>query len=141
MVEKDACDILKLSFMSNHVLYFSYWAINVVVLLVLSVFSGSNVLLGSMRLTMIEATVYAGFWLTVVVWGFWDLAIARGMKLANESKAYYYFLVVNLIGVWLVSRFSNWTGLFVESFSWALLLSVMINAGQRSVFRMTAGRG
>jgi hypothetical protein len=124
--------------MYNHVLYLLYWLINILVMLLLSVFSGSTVVLGSTRLTVFEAAVYAGFWLTFVVWVFWDLAIARGMKIVNQSRSYYYFLVVNLMGVWLVSRFSGYTGFSIESFSWALLLGVLVNAFQRAAFRLVA---
>ncbi|MBI2066376.1 hypothetical protein HYT60_02645, partial [Candidatus Woesebacteria bacterium] len=50
--------------MYEHLLFLLYWFLNSLALYFLGLLFPGSVVLGSWRLTAVEASIYAGFWLT-----------------------------------------------------------------------------
>ncbi len=122
-----------LGVMYNHLLYLLYWVVNALMFLVLSWFFPDIVGLGGNKFIPVEAAIYSGFWLTFVVWTMWDLVISRQVKLEPEGLAFGYFLIVNVLGVWLVTYAVKYTGLQVAGW-WVWVVGAAVNSLQRLVW-------
>lgn len=122
--------------MYNHLLYFSYWIINSLVLYVFSSIGSPNVVLGNWRFGPIEACIYAGFWITFIVWSLWDFAMARGVKFDVGIVTFGYFWTANIFSFWLVSRFSQYAGFGVANYLWILLMALAAFFIQRLAWKV-----
>lgn len=122
--------------MYNHHLYFAYWLVNVLVLYVLGRLFPSAIDLSNGRLLPLETAIYAGFWLTFIVWAMWDFIIVKKAKLEPEFVAFSYFLLVNALGIMVVAHFTRFTGLTVSTFWWGLLAAFLVNTLQRQTWKM-----
>lgn len=123
--------------MYNHLLYLTYWIINTIVLFVVrSLIPGNNVILGSERFNGFESSIYAGFWLTFLVWIWWDFAIAKKIKLDKTITTIGFFLFVNSLSIWMVSRFSYFTGFALTNYAWALGIGIVVTLLQRVGWRL-----
>src|SRR3972149_1067978 len=96
--------------MYNHFLYFSYWILNSLVLYLFFLVFGDSVVLGNWRFGALESAIYSGFWVTFLLWTFWDFALAKGVKFDNWLTTLGYFWLVNTFSFWLTSRFSQYAG-------------------------------
>jgi len=119
--------------MYNHLIYLSYWIANSVILYLFSALSGGNVVLGNWKFGPVEASIYSGFWVTFLIWCFWDFAMAKGLKFDTTAVTIGYFWSVNLFAFWLVSRFSQYFGFGVTGFIWPVFLGLAAHFLQRFV--------
>lgn len=126
--------------MYNHLLYFAYWFFNSVVLYVFALAFPSSVVLGNWRFGPIEAAIYSGFWVTFFIWVLWDFALAKGVKFDSGAVTFGYFWSANIFAFWLVSRFSEYAGLGITSYLWALLIGIAAYFVQRIAWRLIAGK-
>jgi len=117
--------------MYNHLLYLAYWFINSAVLYAAGILIPA-VRLEDGRFSSIETAIYAGFWITFMIWVWWDFAIARKF-LFNNTASFFVFLIVNSISIWAVSRFYFFTGFILTDYVWALGLGVAATILQRMV--------
>jgi hypothetical protein len=99
------------------------------------VFQG-GVVLGNYRFNVYESGLYAGFWITVILWAMWDFVYARGAKLDSEAGTDLIFFAINSIAVWLVARFSHIAGFGIASFLWAFIIGATITIIQRVIWRV-----
>lgn len=116
--------------MYNHLLYFSYWFVNSFFLSLFHYLFPENFVLGTWKLTGLEASIYSGFWITFVVWIFWDLILAKDIKLGS-TKSFLWFLLANTVGIWITAHMSNFTGFGISSFYLAIILGLLVNIFQR----------
>ena len=126
--------------MYNHLLYFSYWIVNAVVLYVFSIWFGGDVVLGNWRFGALESAIYSGFWVTFLLWSFWDFAIAKGVKFDSALVTLGYFWSANIFAFWLVSRFSEFAGFGIASYLWAIAIALFAYIVQRLTRRFVVGR-
>lgn len=127
--------------MYNHLLYLGYWLTNSIVLLLSALVAGNSVVLGSDRFGSLEASVYAGFWITFIVWVCWDFAIARKFKLDKQAVMFMFFLFVNAFALVAVSRFSSITGFELTNYIWVLAIAVLATISQRISWKLIVKRG
>ena len=111
--------------MYEHLLFLLYWLLNSLTLYLLGLIFPSEVVLGNWRLVPFEAAIYAGFWLTFFVWSMWDFVLVHKVKLEPFSFRFLFFFFVNSLGIWLISRYSQYTGLGITSFGWAFFLGAV----------------
>ena len=123
--------------MYNHVLYLFYWAISSMILFITSSVSPTNVVLGNFRFNKTEAAIYAGFWVTFILWTVMDLLTARGFKLSNIILYLVVFIIANSMGFWMVARFAQLFGYGIVNYQWALLLGVVVSVVQAFSSRVT----
>lgn len=119
--------------MYNHQLYLLYWTVNSVVLYFAAMFFPIALSLGGGRFVPIEAAIYSGFWMTFVVWIMWDFMIAKRVNLEPEYVGFIFFLLINIVGVWTVARFTHYSGIQITNFAWVCILAVCANILQRIV--------
>lgn len=127
--------------MYNHLMYLAYWAINSLVLYLASLIIPDNIALGNWRFSNIESSIYAGFWLTFLIWVFWDFAIAREFNLKNKTIAFLFFLFVNAISIWVVSRFASVTGFGIINYQWVLAIGFITTLLQKVPWKFVGPRG
>ena len=126
--------------MYNHLLYFTYWLFNSAVLYGASALFPSEVVLGNWRFGGLESAIYAGFWETFFIWVLWDFALAKGVKFDSGVVTFGYFWTANIFAFWLVSRFSEYAGLGITSYLWALTLGLVAYLMQRFAWRIVVGK-
>ena len=129
--------------MYNHVLYIAYWAVNTTTLYVASLFlPKGTILLGSWRFNPFEASLYSGFWITFLIWAWWDFAVARRFQISSRNIVivFAYFLFVNVFSLWAVSVFSSFTGFVLVNFQWALIIGAVTTVLQRVTFSFIVAR-
>lgn len=126
--------------MYNHLLYFSYWIVNSLVLYAFTFLAPSNVILGNWRFSSIESAIYAGFWVTFLIWVLWDFALAKGIKFDTGAVTLGYFWSANILAFWLVSRFSEYAGFGVTSYLWAITIALFAYMSQRLTWHLVVGK-
>ena len=128
--------------MYNHLLFLAYWFINSTVLFIArSLVPDNSIILGNWRFNSFESSIYAGFWLTFLIWVWWDFAIARKIKLDKTVITFGFFFLVNSISIWMVSRFSYMTGFGLTNYAWALAIGLTATLLQRVGWRLIVLRG
>ena len=108
--------------MHDHVLFLLYWLVNSILIYLFGLTFPSSVVLGSYRLIPFEASIYSGFWLTFFVWTMWDYMLFRKVVLEPDLLRSLFFFFVNSLGIWLISRYGEYTGLGITSLWWAFLI-------------------
>ncbi len=111
--------------MNEHLLFFLFWVLNSLVFRLADLLFSGSIVLGTWRLTPVEASIYAAFWLTFFVWTMWDYMLLRKVVLEPLFLRIFFFFVINSLGIWLVSRYANYTGLGIGSFWWAFALGAV----------------
>lgn len=122
--------------MYNHLLYLSFWAINTLILIVAGIFGSAYVELGSSRFNNVEAGVYAGFWITFIIWVFWDFSIGRRYNLGMKYRSFAFFFLVNIFAFWSVSIFNKWIGYSLINLYLVFVIAFIATALQRMVKRV-----
>ena len=126
--------------MYNHILYFAYWLVNSLVLYVFSIVYPNSVVLGNWRFSPVEASIYSGFWVTFFIWVLWDFAIAKNVKFDSALVTFGYFGLSNFFSFWLVARFSQYAGLGIAHYGWAILVGLTAYIFQRIAWRSIVGK-
>lgn len=126
--------------MYNHILYFTYWLIDSVILYVFYLFFPADLVLGNYKFSPVESAIYAGFWVTFFVWVLWDFAIAKKLKFDTGLVTLGYFWSANIFAFWIVSRFSQISGFGMTNFVWAFAIALAAFMVQRLAFGWIAGK-
>lgn len=121
--------------MYNHVLYIFYWAINSLVLYITSSLLASDIVLSNYKFNKTESAIYAGFWVTFILWIVLDLLTARGFKFNNIIIYLLVLIVSNTLGFWIVARFSHLLGFGITSYQWAIMLGLIVSIIQTFSWR------
>lgn len=120
--------------MYNHLLYFSYWIFNSFAISVVHYVDPNGYELGTWKFSSLEGAIYAGFWMTFVVWIFWDLALAKKIDIKNTKiRAFLWFFVSNIAGVWITAHMSEYTGFGITNFGKAIILGFIATILQKLV--------
>jgi len=122
--------------MNEHFLFFLYWFLNSLLLYLLGLIFSSEVVLGNFRLVPLEASIYSGFWLTFFVWTMWDFVSIRKVKLEPLLLRFLFFFFVNSLGIWIISRYANYTGLGITSYWWAFVLGGVADLLQSIIWNL-----
>jgi len=126
--------------MYEHILFLLYWLLNSLALYLLGLIFPSSVVLGNFRLLPIEASIYAGFWLTFFVWTMGDYVSIGKVTLEPFALRFIFFFFVNSLGIWIISRYANYAGLGIASFWWALLLGGVTDLLQSASWKLLGKR-
>ena len=119
--------------MYNHLLYIAFWATNTLILILASSLVGQYLTLGNSRFNNIEAGIYAGFWITFIIWAFWDFSMGRRYNLQKKYRSFIFFFLVNFFAFWAVSNFDKWVGYSQKDLSWVVVLAVIATFFQRII--------
>jgi len=126
--------------LNNHLLYIIYWLVNSVVLYVFGLVFPVNVVLGNWRFSPVESAIYSGFWVTFLIWSFWDFAVAKKAKFDTGEITFGYFFLVNAFSFWLVSKFSEYAGFGITGYVWTFGIGLVAYVVQRGARRLVVGK-
>lgn len=125
-------DIIKKNKMYNHLLYFSYWFVNSFIISLFSYLFPEDVILGSSKFSSLDGAIYSGFWVTFVVWIFWDYLLAKKTEW-GKAKTFFWFWLANTIGLWATSQMGNFTGLHIVSIYLIIIVGLFANILQKGM--------
>lgn len=108
--------------MQSSVFFLLLWLVNFLSIHLLGLVFPNMIVLGNSRFFPVEASIYAGFWLTFFVWTMNDYMSVRKVEFDPPFLKFLYIFFINSLGVWIVSRFSQYVGLGITSFWWAFVL-------------------
>lgn len=124
--------------MYNHWLFFTYWLVNSLVIWFVGAIFPQDLVLGTWRFTAAEAAIYSGFWVTFVVWIFWDFLLARRYKFSRLLN-FFWFWLANTLGIWLMAHINHYSGLGISAYYWAIVLGLVVNLAQSRVRKFYLG--
>lgn len=122
--------------MYNHLLYLFFWITNSLILIFSGIFASEYISLGGERFNNIEAGIYGGFWITFIIWVFWDFSLGRRYNLDKKYRSFLFFFFVNIFAFWAVSMFDRFIGFKVMDYYWFIILAMVATFFQRIVRRM-----
>ncbi len=115
------------------IIFFITWLVTLIVIALANMFFPSQVVLGTMSLThttalLLSSGVIAWF-ATITMPIFTEIEVRKHMVLAPQHWMIGY-LIINLIGVWVVARFADALGLGVASWVYVFALAVVLDVVQ-----------
>lgn len=122
--------------MQSHVVFLIFWLINALVIYLLGLLTPNTIVLGTYRLTTVESALHSGFWVAFFFWTMRDYLRVRKVEFSPISLKFYTYLFINVFGVWVVSRCSQYTGLGITSYLWAFLIGGVIQLLQSVVWKL-----
>jgi hypothetical protein len=108
--------------MQSQLLFFVFWLLDFLSVYLLRLVFPNLVVLGNWRLTPLEASIYASFWLTFFVWMMGEYMTVREVEFRTSLPRFVFLFFINSLGVWIVSRYSQYAGLGITSYWWAFVL-------------------
>lgn len=121
----------------NAVFLISLWVTNSIFFYLAFLLWPSAVVLGNNIRSPIVASMLSGFLLTVVVALAPPIMRLTGLKIKEESKQALFYLIFNVVGIWLIARLATFTGFGVVSFWVAVALGIVVNFLQWGVWKTT----
>lgn len=107
-----------------------FWVINSFILYFAPFVLVGLVVTGNERLTAFMASIVSGFLLTLFDASAQPTLRALNLKLKEDWQWVLVYLFVNVLGVWLIARYADLTGVGVASAWVAVLLGVVVNVAQ-----------
>lgn len=133
--------------------FLGFWVANAVAFLVLSMILPGNVVLGNDKITAPMAAVLSGLILTIIQFlvqpaleksGFLESLRSSsgdsrivGLRIKNQNVWPAIYLVVNFIGIWVIKRLAQVTGLGISSFLFVLIAAIVVTAAGWGVAQLT----
>ena len=113
--------------------FFLLWLVNAVVLFAANLALPMQIVFGTMSISSTSAIVLSSgilAWLaTVTLPLFTEIEIRKNMVLTPAHWLAGY-LVINIAGVWLITRFADIIGLGVASWMYVVLLAILLDVAQ-----------
>ena len=103
------------------------WIVNSLLLVILSTVFATNVVLGTLNLPKPTASVLVGLILTLLVYSVPWIAKKTQVKLKDDNVTALAYFVVNAIGLWVIKRFADFTGLGLSSILFVLICALVVS--------------
>ena len=103
------------------------WIVNSLLLVILSTVFATNVVLGTLNLPKPTASVLVGLILTLLVYSVPWIAKKTQVKLKEDNITVLVYFVVNAIGLWVIKRFADFTGLGISSILFVLICAAVVS--------------
>jgi len=135
--------------LNRSVSFLSFWVANAVLLLIASSILSSNVVLGTNVVSKPLASVFVGLVLTTLFFVTPPLVEKLGFKknlttikvgdfkLKGENTWLAVFLAVNVVGIWVIKRLANVTGLGISGLFYVLILAILVTLVEWGVSKAT----
>ena len=91
------------------------WIVNSLLLVILSTVFATNVVLGTLNLPKPTASVLVGLILTLLVYSVPWIAKKTQVKLKDDNVTALAYFVITVIGLWVIKRSAEFTGLGLSS--------------------------
>lgn len=122
----------------NAVTLLSFWITNSVFFYIAFLIVPNMLVLGNDVRSPVIASMLAGFLLSICI-AFTPLVLdLLNIKIKNENNMTFVYLVVNIIGVWIVGRLAVFTGFGISSFWVAIFLGTVMVFLQGPVWKISS---
>lgn len=115
----------------NSLLFWVFWFLEFVIIFTLNLLFPDMVVLGNSSFSGLSSALISSFWVTFVVCSLWEYMFVRNVNFDTQEFFYSYSLFINILGVWLVSRYSQYTGIGMFSFGWVIILGAIATLVQK----------
>lgn len=103
------------------------WIVNSLLLIILSTVFATNVVLGTFNLPKPAASVLVGVILTLLVYSVPWIAKKTQVKLKDDNITALVYFFVNAIGLWVIKRFADFTGLGLSNILFVLITAAIVS--------------
>lgn len=125
--------------MKKYIPFISFWLLNSILLHLATTFYPLNFVLGNFWLSKLQATLWAGFWVTALVWSARTVSERLNIKLEGRLRMFLFYWLANAAAIWLVARFAPLTGFGISRFTWAIGLGLVMNVAQWGLWQGLKG--
>lgn len=109
----------------QQIAFLALWAINSLFLLILSTIFKNNVVLGNEKVPTALAAVIAGFVICVLTFMTKPILKKIGFSTFDENLSLLVYLAVSFVGVWVLKRLANLTGLGISNLLFVLVVAIV----------------
>lgn len=106
--------------MKHYLRFVLVWLANSLLIYLAATVYPSNFALGTAFVPTGIAPLAAGLVLTLICKVGKGLVKSLGVELKGRYSKFLYYWLVNSIGIWVVARFSTYTGLGISAYYWAV---------------------
>ncbi len=117
------------------VMFLSLWVLNSLVFLVFKQIFGANVVLGNNRVAATMAVVFSGLLLTLATYAVEPLVQKSGQKVKDKRLMVIFYLVANVLGIWIIKRLERLTGVGISSTMYVVIIGVVATFAQWGVVK------
>lgn len=122
----------------NAVTILSFWVTNSIFFYIAFLILPNLLVLGNNIRSPVIASMLGGFLLTIFLALVPILLDLFRIKINTENNMIIAYLVVNIVGIWVIARFADFTGLGISSFWVAVLLGTIMVFLQGPVWKMSS---
>lgn len=115
------------------VMFLSLWVLNSLVFLVFKQLLGASVVLGNNRVAAPMAVVLSGLILTLFTYAVEPIVKKSAVKLTDKRLMVVFYLIANVIGIWVIKRLERLTGVGISSTMYVVLIGVVATFAQWAV--------
>lgn len=116
--------------MKKYIPFVSFWVLNSLLLYLAELIFPNYFVLGNFWLSGPLAMLWAGLWLTVIIWGAMSLPNRLNVKITGPLKILVFYWLINSIAIWVLARFAALSGFGIAAYYWAICLGLVANLAQ-----------
>lgn len=113
--------------MKKYLPFLSIWLVNAVLIYLVSLVLPAYYVLGTHVISELPGAVLSGFLVTLFCWAAKPIVASLKVKLEGRVKMVFFYWTCNTIAIWLVARFSIYTGFGIAAYYWAIALGFVAN--------------
>lgn len=110
--------------------FLSVWVVNSLLFVIFSQILAGNVILGNDRVVAPIALVFGGLILTLFIYAADPVIKKVGYKGKDKKLMFLFYLVANIIGVWVIKRLERITGVGISSTMFVVFFAVVATFAQ-----------
>ena len=116
--------------LKKNIPFVSFWVLDSLLLYLAELIFPDYFVLGNFWLSGPLAMLWAGLWLTVILWGAMTLPKRLNINIDKPLKMFLYYWLTNLVAIWVLARFAALSGFGIAAFYWAIGLGLVANLVQ-----------
>lgn len=120
--------------------FLGVWFVNFLVLLLAWLLGGQTVVLGNLIWPPVMGAVITGLALAIIITLVKPIFEVAKIEIKNENYWTLLYLVVNIVGLWVLARLATYTGFGIVRFWVAIVLGIIITALQWTLNKYTLPR-
>lgn len=118
--------------------FLSYWLLNSGLIWIIGQLAPKGVVLGNQHVPALWASVFAGYILSTVNILIDPTVRLFKIKLKEPWQKLVLSIIVNSLGLWVITRLALVVGVGISAFWWAIVLGVILTLGQLFAIGLTA---
>jgi uncharacterized membrane protein YvlD (DUF360 family) len=106
--------------------FVGFWVINLLVLYLGYMVGTGSIVLGNASLTPVSAAIITGLLLTIIIFLVQPVLDILKIKAGDEKSLNLIYLVLNIVGLWVLARLAAYTGFGIVRFWVAIILGIIV---------------